>query len=234
MTDIAPHLTAYLRQRLPVERAASLPTCDTYASAFQLRLHVASEQRFIPPSALQLAHLDAPLVLEFLESLQRVRGNAPRTRNARLTAIKSFLHFVEHRVPSALEQINRVLAMPHHTTDMRLVDHRTAEQCQALLDNPPPNTRLAIRDRAMLHVRGTAGLRVSELVGLRLDDLSFASQDLHLHGRGKGRKNRLLTLWRPVAESVRAWLAVRGEAGGPERFLHARGKEMTRAGLAYL
>jgi integrase/recombinase XerD len=173
-------------------------------------------------------------VLEFLESLQRVRGKAPRTRNARLTAIKSCMHFVAQRVPSALEQSNRVLAMPQHTTDMRLVDHRTAEQCQAILDNPTPNTRLAIRARAMLHVRGTAGWRVSELVGLRLDDLSFASPYLHLQVRGKGRKNRLRTLWRPVAESVRAWRAVRGEAGGPERFLHARGQEMTRAGLAYL
>jgi integrase/recombinase XerD len=234
MTDIAPHMTAYVHQRLAVERAASLHTCDTYAYAFQLLLHFASEKLSIPPSALQLEHLDAPLVLEFLEYLQQVRGNAPRTRNAPLTAIKSCMHFVEHRVPSTLAQINRVLAIPQHKTDMRLVDHLTAEQCQAILENPVPDTRFAIRDRAMLHVSITAGLRVSELVGLRLDDISFESRYLTLHVRGKGRKNRLLTLWRPVAASVRAWLAVRGEARVPELFLHARGKEMTRAGFEYL
>lgn len=61
MTDIAPHLTAYLRQRLPVERAASLHTCDTYAYAFQLLLHFASEKLLMPPSALQLEHLVPPL-----------------------------------------------------------------------------------------------------------------------------------------------------------------------------
>jgi len=87
MTDIAPHVTAWLRQRLPVERAASQHTCDTYAYAFQLLLQFASQKRSTTPSALQLEHIDAPLVLEFLEYLQRVRGNAPRTRNARLTAI---------------------------------------------------------------------------------------------------------------------------------------------------
>ena len=65
------------------ERAASLPTCATSAYAFQRLLHFAREQRCIPPAALQLEHLDAPWVLEFLESLQRVRGNAPRTRNTR-------------------------------------------------------------------------------------------------------------------------------------------------------
>jgi integrase/recombinase XerD len=144
------------------------------------------------------------------------------------------MHFVEHRVPGALEQINRVLAIPQHKTDIRLVDHLSAEQCQAILENPAPTTQLAIRDRAMLHVSIAAGLRVSELVGLRLDDVSFESQYLNLHVRGKGRKHRLLTLWRPVAESVRAWISVRGEARVPELFLNARGKEMTRAGFEYL
>ena len=234
MTDIAPHMTAYLRQRLPVERAASQHTCDTYAYAFQLLLNFASQQCATSPSALQLEHIDAPLVLGFLEYLQRVRGNAPPTRNARLTAIKSFMRFVEHRVPSALEQINRVLAIPNQKTDMRLVDHLTIEQCQAILDNPDPGTRLGIRDRAMLLVSITAGLRVSELVGLRLENISFESQYLNLHVFGKGRKNRLLTLWRTVAEAVRAWLVVRGDAMVPELFLNAQGRHMTRAGFEYL
>jgi integrase/recombinase XerD len=234
MTDIAPHMTAYLRQRLPVERAASQHTCDTYAYAFQLLLEFASQKRSVPPSALQLEHLDAPFVLEFLEYLQRVRGNAPRTRNARLTAIKSFMHFVEYRIPGALEQVNRVLAIPNQKSDTRLVDHLTGEQCQAILDNPAPHTRLAIRDRTMLHVSVTAGLRVSELVGLRLGDVSFESRYLNLHVCGKGRKDRLLTLWRPVAKSMRAWLTVRGEAMVPELFLNARGQAMTRAGFEYV
>ena len=44
----------------------------------------------------------------------------------------------------------------------------------------------------------------------------------------------MLTLWKPVAESVRAWLAVRGEATVPELFLNARDREITRAGVEYL
>jgi integrase/recombinase XerD len=144
------------------------------------------------------------------------------------------MHFIEHRVLSALEQVNRVLAIPNLKTDLRLVDHLTAEQCRAILENPAPHTRLGIRDRAMLHVSVTAGLRVSELVGLHLGDVSFESRYLNLHVCGKGRKNRLLTLWKAVAESVRAWLAVRGEAMVPELFLNARGNALTRAGFEYL
>ena len=70
MTDIAPHITAFLRQRLGVERAASPHTCDTYAYAFQLLFAFASQKLGIPPSALQIEHIDAPLVLAFLEHLQ--------------------------------------------------------------------------------------------------------------------------------------------------------------------
>ena len=65
MTAIAPHMTAYLRQRLmPMERAASQHTCDTCACTFQILLDFASHKLAVPPSALQLEHLDAPLVLE--------------------------------------------------------------------------------------------------------------------------------------------------------------------------
>lgn len=234
MTDIAPHITAFLRQRLPVERRASPHTCESYAYAFQLLFAFASRTLDVAPSALHLAHIDAPLVLEFLEHLQTARGNGPRTRNARLTAVKSFMRFVEHRVPAALEQVKRIFAIPVQKTDMRLVEHLTAEQCQALLDAPDPTIRLGIRDRTMFHVGVTAGLRVSELVGLRLDDVTFDSRYVHLHVRGKGRKDRLLTLWKVVADSVRTWLAVRGDALVPQLFLNAQGREMTRAGFEYL
>jgi len=191
MTDIAPHITAFLRQRLQVERAASPHTQDTYAYAFQLLFGFASRKLRVPPSALQLEQIDGPLVLKFLEDLQSSRGNGTRTRNARLTAIKSFMHFVEHRMPSALEQIKRVLSIPYKKTDVRLVNHLTTEQCQAILDAPDPTTRLGIRDRTMLHLAVTAGLRVSELVGLHLDEVSFQSRYVDVHVRGKGRKDRL-------------------------------------------
>jgi len=234
MSDIAPHITAFLRLRLPIERAASQNTCDTYSYAFQILFEFASLKLGVPPSALQLEQIDAPLVLDFLEHIQTARGNSPRTRNARLTAIKSFMRFVEHRVPSALEQIKCVLSIPVQKTDVRLVDHLTAEQCQAILDAPDPATRLGTRDRTMLHLSVAAGLRVSELVGLRVDEVTFESRYANLHVRGKGRKDRMLKLWKAVAESLRAWLAVRGQAPVPELFLNAKGQQMTRAGFEYI
>ncbi|TMA68601.1 MAG: hypothetical protein E6J69_07620 [Deltaproteobacteria bacterium] len=125
-------------------------------------------------------------MLAFLADLQTARGNRPRSRNARLTAIKSFMHFVEHRVPAALVQVHRVLAIPAQKTDLRLVDHLTVAQYQPLLDAPDPTTRSGMRDRTMFHLAITAGLRVSELVGLRLNDVTFTGRYVDLHVRGEG------------------------------------------------
>jgi integrase/recombinase XerD len=231
MTSVAPHITAFLRQRLAVERHASAHTCDTYAYAFQLFFEFASGTLRAPPSGLQLEQLDAPIVLAFLENLQTKRGNSPRTRNARLAAIKSFMRFIEHRVPSALEQVRRVLAIPMQKADTRLVRHLDEKEYQAILDAPDATTRLGIRDRAMLHLALAAGLRVSELVGLRMDEVSFDGNYVDIQIRGKGRRQRVLKLWKAVAQSLRAWWVLRGQASAPELFLNAWGKPMTRAGF---
>jgi site-specific recombinase XerD len=144
------------------------------------------------------------------------------------------MRFLEHRVPSALEQIRRVLAIPSQRRDRHVVRHLTPAEEKALLDAPDPTTRVGTRDRAMLHVALAAGLRVSELVGLCIDDLRFDGRYLDILVRGKGRKERELRLWKTVAGSVRAWLALRGPMPVPELFVNAQGRSMTRAGFEYV
>jgi site-specific recombinase XerC len=216
MTPLAPHITTWLRERLPAERALSPHTCDSYAYAFQLLLTFAGRQLGVAPFELAFEHLDAPLVLTFLEHLQRERGNGARTRNARLVAIKSFMRFMQHRHPAGLDQIRRVLAIPGQRVVARPVTHLRHEEVQALLDAPDPARRDGLRDRALLLLGVAAGLRVSELIGLRLDQLSFRDRYVDIYVLGKGRKERCLTLWREVADGIRAWLAVRGEVRVPE------------------
>jgi site-specific recombinase XerD len=233
MTPIAPHITAFLQQRLPIERRASLNTCDSYAYAFRLLFEYASDCLKIPPSQLQLEHLDAPLIVNFLGHLETKRRNSAGSRNIRLAAIKSFMRFMEYRVPSALEQIQRILAIPTKKTDTHLVRHLTSQEMQSILDSPDPTVRDGIRDRAMLHLCFAGGLRVSELIRLRLDDVTLHPQaSILVHG--KGRKERRLPLWRETALALRAWLSVRGEVLVPELFINARNESMTRSGFEYI
>lgn len=179
------------------------------------------------------SQIDAALVLAFLKDLETTRANGASSRNVRLAAIKSFMRYLEHRVPSALEQAQRVLAIPMKKTDTRLVRHLTTPETQALLNAPKPVDWLGIRDRAMLHLTFAAGLRVSELVGLRLEDLTLRSQaSVLIHG--KGRRERSLPLWKETTTALRAWLAVRGTVPAPEIFVNARREPMTRAGFEYV
>ena len=224
MTTIAPHITAFLRTRLAVERRASPHTCDTYAYAFQLLFEFMSHKSGVKPADLQLEQLDAPLVLAFLDHLQTERHNSPRTRNARLAAIRSFMRFIEYRVPSALDQVRRVRAIPAQKADTRLVRHLNDEEQRAILDAPDPTTRLGIRDRAMLSLALSGGLRVSELVGLRVDQVEFSGRYVDVRIRGKGGRERALTLWKSVGDAIRAWLALRAGGAAPEMFLNAWGK----------
>jgi site-specific recombinase XerD len=181
---------------------------------------------------LTLEQLDAPLVSAFLQHLETERGNSAETRNIRLAAIRSFFRFLQHREPAALAQVLRILAIPFKKTDTRLVPYLVQEEVQALLDVPDPATREGIRDRAMLHLAICAGLRVSELTGLRIDEV--APQSVSIRVRGKGRRERALPLWKTTASAVRAWLAVRGTAPVPELFLNARGEPLSRWGVAYV
>ena len=233
MTALAPHVSAFFQERLILERQASANTCDSYAYAFKLLLNYASKRLKVAPSRLAVEQIDARLVTGFLNDLEVSRANAASSRNVRLAAIKSFMHFLEYRVPSALEQIQGVLAIPMKKTETRLVRHLTTEEIQALLDAPRPIDWAGIRDRAMLHLCFAAGLRMSELTGLRLEDLSLQPH-ASIFVRGKGRRERSLPLWKQTVAALRAWLAVRGTLAVPELFVNARREPMTRAGFEYI
>ena len=183
MTIIAPHITAFLRERLPVQRGASEHTCQSYAYAFQLLFHYASERYHVNPSELELEQLDAPMIMDFLEQLETQRGNTASTRNARLAAIKSFMRFCEYREPAILEQSRCILAIPFKRTDVSLIDHLSVAEMQAILNAPDLQVRMGLRDRAMLHLCFSAGLRVSELVGLPLTAVELQSTpSIHVLG----------------------------------------------------
>jgi site-specific recombinase XerD len=233
MNPIAPHITAYLRERLPQQQGASPHTCDSYAHTFQLLFEFASTRFKVTPSKLYLEQINAQLVMDFLVYLESSRNNSAQTRNARLAAIKSFMRFVEHRVPLLLEQSLRILAIPSKKTDTALINYLCIEEMQAILNVPDVRTRAGIRDRAMLHVTFAAGLRVSELTGLLLTDVTLQPTPT-IRVMGKGRKKRALPLLKQAAADLRAWLSVRGDPPSPEMFVNARGEAMTRAGFAYL
>jgi site-specific recombinase XerD len=233
MTPIAPLITNFLREHMPIEQGCSPHTCETYAYAFRLLFIFASKRLGVKPSQICLEQIDTALILDFLAHIEEQRGNCAATRNGRLAAIKAFIRYVEFRVPSALAQAQQIHAIPGKRHDQALVRHLTREEVQSILNAPNVTTRLGIRDRAMLHLCYAGGLRVSELVSLPLESLSL-QRTPSIRVLGKGRKERCLPLWKETAADLRAWLAVRGAVPVPELFVNAEGAAMTRAGFEYI
>jgi len=194
---------------------------------------VASERLRVTPSKIDLAQVDAPLVLAFLTDIEKGRGNTARTRNARLAAIKSFFRYLEYREPSHIEQGRQIHGIPLKKTDEGLVAYLTRQEIQALLDAPDASTAFGLRDRAMLHVAYACGLRVAELVSLRLDQLDGRAP-ASIRVMGKGRRERVLPLWKETTAALNAWIHVRQANGTPELFHNAGGRAMTRAGFEYI
>jgi site-specific recombinase XerD len=193
----------------------------------------ASNRLGIKPSQIAVEQLDVTLILAFLAHIEEQRGNCAATRNGRLAAIKAFIRYVEFRVPSALAQAQQIHAIPSKRHDQALVRHLTLEEIRAILSAPNTTTRLGVRDRAMLHLCFAGGLRVSELVGLPLENVSI-QRSPSIRVLGKGRKERCLPLWKETATDVRAWLAIRGRVSVPELFVNAEGSAMSRAGFEYV
>jgi site-specific recombinase XerD len=233
MTPIAPLITNFLRDYMPHQRGYSPQTCETYAISFKLLLEYAATRTATRPSRLSVEQLDAPLIIDFLAHIERERGNGAATRNLRLAAIRAFMRYVEHHVPSALEQVGRIDAIPVKRHDQKLIRHLTMEEMRAILNAPDLTTRLGVRDRAMMHLCFAGGLRVSELVGVLQENITLGRTP-SVMVRGKGRKERCLPLWKETTRDLRAWLSVRGATRTPELFMNAEGAAMTRAGFEYV
>ena len=232
MTDLAIHISGFFREYLPRDRRTSRHTVDSYACCFTLLVRYAGERLGVRPAKLEIGDLTAPLILDFLDALEGERGNAVTTRNARLAAIKSFFRYLEYRVPACLDLACQIQAIPMKRADEPLIDYLDRDELQALLDAPGTNDASSVRDRAMLHVTYAAGLRVSELTGLLCSDVSQPGLDT-IHVAGKGRRERVLPLWKETQSVLRDWLAIRPSGRDDHLFLNARGSAMSRHGFAH-
>ncbi len=227
MTALAPSLQAYFTDRLIGQRAASPNTIAAYRLTFCLLLRFASQRTGKPPSELDIAQLDAPLIAAFLEHLQQERGNSAATRNNRLAAIHSLFAYLALHHPEHAATIQRVLAIPPKRTERNLLAYLTEPEVDALLAACDQAAWTGRRDHAMLALTIQAGLRISELAGLVCQDITLAA-GANVHTIGKGRKERRTPLTPPTKATLNAWL--RERAGAPEDplFPTITGKRLSR------
>jgi site-specific recombinase XerD len=205
-----------------------------YRDTFRLLLGFAHVRLKKAPSTLALADLDARFVGQFLDHLEKERGNGPRTRNARLAAIHSFFRFVALEEPASSELIQRVLAIPSKRCDRTLIGFLTRLEIESLLAAPDQQTWIGRRDHALLLVAVQTGLRVSELIAVRREDVVLTTGP-HVRCIGKGRKERCTPLTRQTVAVLRRWLKEhRGADPNDVLFPSARGRILSRDAVEFL
>ena len=201
-------LQSFFTDRLFRQRHASPHTVRAYRNTFRLLLRFAAPRLHRAPSCLVLADLDAAFVGEFLDHLEKERGNCARSRNARLAALHAFFRYVALAEPAHALHCQRVLAIPSKRFERGIVEFLDEEQIEALLAAPDPATWIGRRDRALLLVAVQTGLRVSELIALRREDVALGT-GAHVRCLGKGRKLRCTPLRADVAKILNTWLRER-------------------------
>ena len=230
---VGPHLQAFFSSYLRVQKQASPETVASYRDTFRLLLQFVRSTRGVEPSSLHLGDLDAPLILAFLDHLEKQRKNSVRSRNLRLAAVRSFFRLVTLRDPASISIAQRVLAIPVKREDKRLIGYLTRPEVDALLAAPDRSHWLGRRDHALLLTMYNSGARVSELVALKRDQASLGTTScLHLHG--KGRKERSVPLWPQTARTLRAWFGEHARPGSAPAFTNARGTMLSRDGVDYI
>jgi integrase/recombinase XerD len=232
-TTLSPLLQSFFTERLMSQRQASPHTIASYRDTFRLLFAFAEERLNKPPSKLTLDDLNAPFIGAFLDHIESSRHNGARTRNLRLTAIRSFFQYAAFQEPDRSALIQRVLAIPSKRYERPLIDFLTHPEVLALLAVPDSTTRTGRRDRALLMLAIQTGLRLSELIRLRRCDIVLGS-GAHVRCYGKGRKERCTPLTKQTVAVMKAWLQEMGGSESDVLFPNARGSQLSPDGVQYL
>ncbi|XEN34809.1 site-specific recombinase XerD (plasmid) [Ensifer sp. WSM1721] len=220
--SLAPLLERFFIQRLMQQRQASPHTISSYRDTFRQLLKFAERTLHKPPSRLNFEEIDAPLIVAFLDDLENRQGISVRSRNLRLTAIHSFFRYAAFEVPEHSAQIQRAL-LPSKRFTRTMVNFLTRPEVDALLAAPDRSTWSGRRDHTFLLVAEQTGLRLSEITGLKRDDLFFGT-GAHLRVIGKGRKERCTPFAKSTTAVLRNWLKEPQRGDQDILFLSARGE----------
>jgi site-specific recombinase XerD len=226
-------LQSFFTKRLVAQRRASPHTIASYRDTFRLLLAYTHKALKKDPSEITLEDLDASLIGAFLDDLEKQRHNGVRSRNLRLTVVRSFFKFAALEAPQYSLLIQRVLAIPNKRQQRPLVGFLTRPEVDALLAIPNRNSWLGRRDYALLLMAIQTGLRLSEITSLRQQDLVFGT-GAHVRCEGKGRKERCTPLTKSTSTVIAEWCREQGQESIRILFPNARGGRLSADAVQYM
>jgi len=225
-------ITRFFISYLANERGVSENTIDAYSDTLRLLIQHLCKKHGKQPEQLSMEMLGPEAILDFLGHLEHERNNCESTRNHRLAAIKSFLHFAARENPDLMLQNERIQAIRSKKTDHKPPPSLAAEQVCAILDSIDTAPLIGLRDKALIQLLYNTGARVQEIADLCIGDLRFEKPATVIL-TGKGRKTRTIPLWVETVQLIHTYLQARERTGiqSEHLFLNNKGQPITRFGI---
>lgn len=232
MTALATSLQTYFTTFAHTQRDLSANTISSYRDTWRMLLKYLSATLGTPVEVLDLDDLTAANVTAFLDHLQQERGNNAKTRNTRLTAIRSVLARALPDHPEHAATITQVLAIPPRRATRPVIEFLTSAETAALLAAPDQQTWTGRRDQALLVMAVQTGMRISEICSLTYDDIHLGAGP-HIVCTGKGRRQRLTPLTRTTVATMTSYLTERRTRPGTALFCGPHGRPLSRDALEH-
>ncbi|MBF0365514.1 MAG: tyrosine-type recombinase/integrase [Oligoflexia bacterium] len=206
MTKVAPLIEAFFLEQLIQEKRASTNTVNSYKDTFCLLLKFTAKKLKKNPSEILIKDWHSIFISSFLSYLEKERKNSILTRNTRLAAIHSFFHFMAFKIPERSHQIEQVLAIPQKKFTRNLVTFLEGYEIESLLKVVDQRTWFGRRDFALILLMIQTGLRVSEMVNLKMKNIHFEDRRAYIQCIGKGRKERTIPLTKQATTVLKRWI----------------------------
>lgn len=236
-TDLARYLTQFLSYYLSAQRNLSPNTIVSYRDSFMLLLRYCQEQHNIPVERLRLDQLKTPIILAFLDHLEKRRHCTIRTRNQRLAALHAFFRYLQVEVPDRLMQCQQVLAIPFRRYERFTVQYLSVDDLSIFLSQPDIATAEGRRHVVLLSVLYDTGARVQEVIDLCVQDVRLDSP-AQVKLMGKGRKMRIVPLMSKTVAILREYMRennlCRENCLNQPLFSNRDGQRLSRSGMRYI
>jgi len=233
--DIQALIQKYFLQWLMTQRNVSPETIKAYRDTFRLYLRYIEASHNVTPAKMSITQFDAEHILGFLSHLDKGRGNSPRTINNRLAALHSFVKYLIFELPEYSRLLSRSLQVPFKKIERRQMEFLTEDEFAAMKNACKTGTTLGRRYMLMLLLLYNTGVRVSELIGLTLDNIHFDNQNTaaYIRVHGKGRKERNVPLWDSTAKYLADYLRDHCRKEHGNLFANCTDGNLTRSGVRY-
>jgi site-specific recombinase XerD len=233
--NLAKYMNSFFNDYLSIQRGLSGNTILAYRDSLKLLFCFIADQSKKSVEDLLIEDLDQKAILDFLDHIETTKACSIKTRNARLSAIRTFFKFIAREEPVLLHQAQTVRSITKKREPHKAMDYLNNSEMSSILSSIDLRSKTGARDKALLLLMFNTGARVQEVVDLKLADLRLDSCE-QVKLLGKGRKQRACPLWKDTVKALKLYLKTRSDRHKTQNslFLNANGDELTRFGIRYI